>query len=136
MLAFGLLVVGGCGHEDAEMALRRQVQAGIEALAERDHGAFMSVVADDFAGPQGLDRSGASQMARLYFLRFRQIRLIAGPLNVDMADRRARVAFSVALAGGQGLLPDQAQAYQIDSAWRRDDDDWRMIALEWRPVMR
>lgn len=136
MLAFGLLVVGGCGHEDAEMALRRQVQAGIEALAERDHGAFMSIVADDFAGPQGLDSSGASQMARLYFLRFRQIRLIAGPLNVDMADRRARVAFSVALAGGQGLLPDQAQAYQIDSAWRRDDDDWRMIALEWRPVMR
>src|SRR3546814_18848123 len=84
---------------------------------------------DLFAGPQGLDRPGASQMARLYFLRFRQIRLIAGPLSVDMADQRARVSFSVVLAGGQGLLPDQAQAYQVDSAWRRDDDDRRMIEI-------
>src|SRR3546814_19694380 len=49
MLAFCLLLVGGCGHEDAEMALHRQVQAGIEALAEHDHSAFMDVVADDFA---------------------------------------------------------------------------------------
>src|SRR3546814_10236124 len=101
------------------MALHRQVQAGIEALAEHDHSAFMDVVADDFAGPQGLDRPGASQMARLYFLRFRQIRLIAGPLSVDMADQRARVSFSVVLAGGQGLLPrSEEHTSEIQSLMR------------------
>jgi len=33
-------------------------------------------------------------------------------------------------------LPDQAQAYQVDSSWRLDGGDWRMIALQWQPVLR
>lgn len=136
LLVFCLLVIAGCGREDTEIALRRQAQGAIEALAEHDHGAFMDIVADDFAGPEGMDRQGVSQMARLYFLRFRQIRLLAGPLSVEMADQRARVSFSLVLAGGDGLLPDQAQAYQVDSAWRLDGDDWLMIALEWRAATR
>ena len=75
-------------------------------------------------------------MARLYFLRFRQIGLLAGPLTVEMSAGRARVAFNAVLSGGQGLLPDQAQAYQVDSSWRLDGGDWRMIALQWQPVLR
>jgi len=137
MLVICLLVVSACGREDAETALRSQVQASIDALAEREHGAFMDAVADDFVGPEGMDRQGVSQMVRVYFLRYRQIRLIAGPLSVEMADKRARVSFAAVLAGGQsGLLPDQAQAWQVDSGWRLIGDDWRMIALEWRPVAR
>ena len=136
MIVFWLLVIAGCGREDAELAVRRQVQASIDALAEHEHGAFMDTVADDFVGPEAMDRQGASQMARWYFLRFRQIRLIAGPLSVEVANNRARVSFSAVLAGGDGLLPNQAQAWQIDSAWRLVGDDWRMIALEWRPVAR
>lgn len=135
MLVFCLLAVAACGREDAETALRSQVQASIDALAEREHGAFMDTVADDFVGPEGMDRPGVSQMARVYFLRYRQIRLIAGPLRVEMADKRARVSFAAVLVGGQnGLLPDQAQAWQVDSSWRLVGDDWRMIALEWRPA--
>jgi hypothetical protein len=137
LLLFYLLFVSGCAHEDAEVALRRQVQASIAALAEHDHSAFMDTVADDFVGPQGMDHHGASQMARLYLLRFRQIRLIAGPLDVAMADQRARVSFTAMLTGGRsGWLPDQAQAYRVDSSWRLVGDDWHMIALDWQPVAR
>jgi len=131
-----LLAIAGCGREDAEAALRRQVQATLDALAQQQHGALMDVIADDFVGPQAMDRQGASQMARLYFLRFRQIGLLAGPLTVEMSAGRARVAFNAVLSGGQGLLPDQAQAYQVDSSWRLDGGDWRMIALQWQPVLR
>lgn len=137
LLLFFLLAVAGCRHDNAEAALRRQVQASIDALATHEHGAFMQAVAEDFVGPQAMDRQGASQMVRLYFLRFRQIRLLAGPLSVEMSAGRARVTFNAVLTGGQaGLLPDQAQAYQVDSSWRRDGGDWQMIALQWQPMAR
>jgi len=95
----------------------------------------MAALADDFGGPDGLDREGASQMARLYFFRFRSIGLLAGPLDVAIQGERGSVSFVLALTGGQGgLLPEQAQAWNVGTHWRRDRGDWRLIAAEWRPV--
>lgn len=130
-----LATLCACAGDDARVALKRQAEQLIEAISERDHGAVMASLADDFGGPEGLDRDGASQMARLYFFRFRSIRLIAGPLEIDLQGERGSVSFVAALAGGQGgLLPEQAQAWRVESHWRRDDGDWKLIAADWRPL--
>lgn len=138
MIVAGLLLalLGGCAGDDARAALQRQAEQLIGAVSERDHGALMALLADDFGGPDGLDREGASQMARLYFFRFRSIRLIAGPLDVALQGERGSATFVAALAGGQGgLLPEQAQAWRVESHWRRDDGEWMLISASWQPVV-
>lgn len=128
-------VLPGCAREDAETALRRQVAATLTALDERDHGALVDLLADAFAGPEGMDRESASRMLRMYFLRYRDVSVVAGPLHVELVGERARVRFSVLLSGGSGgLLPDSARAWEVESGWLRIGDDWRLIALDWRPV--
>lgn len=125
----------GCAREDAETALRRQVAVALTALDEREHGVLVDMLTDAFAGPEGMDRESASRMLRMYFLRYRDVSAVAGPLHVELVGERARVRFSVLLSGGSGgLLPESARAWEVESGWLRVGGDWRLIALDWRPV--
>lgn len=130
-----LWLLAGCAKDDAVVALQHRAERAIAAVSARDHGEIMDLLADDFGGPEGMDQEGASRLARLYFLRFRDISLLAGPLEVAVNGERGSVSFVALLAGGRGgLMPEQAQAWQVKTDWRRDGGDWLMIAADWSPV--
>ena len=130
-----LLALCACTRTTPEQQLRAAVlslQAGIEA---RDAGAIRNVLADDFVGPEGLDRDGAVRMSQALFLRHRDIGVtIAGPLQVRMQPGHASVGFDVALTGGSGrMLPDAATLYSVETGWRLQDGDWRLTSAAWKP---
>ena len=55
-----------------------------------------------------------------------------GPLEVVVQGDNASVAFDVVLTAGNGrLLPDQARAYRVTTAWRTEDDEWRVYHARW-----
>jgi hypothetical protein len=36
------------------------------------------------------------------------------------------------VAGGTGgILPEQAQLYEVETAWRLEDGEWRLLSAEW-----
>src|SRR5690606_40314229 len=73
--------------------------------------------------------------ARLAFLRHRQVGVtVAGPLQVALRERDATVSFEVALTGGSGgLLPEAARLYSVETGWRLEDGDWRLLSASWEP---
>ena len=130
-----LAALCACTRTTPEQQLRDTVsslQAGIET---RDAGDIRAVLADDFVGPEGLDREGAVRMAQAMFLRHRDVGVtIAGPLQVRMQPDHASVRFDVALSGGSGgVLPDTARLYSVETGWRLQDGDWRLTSAEWTP---
>ena len=130
-----LAALCACTRTTPEQRLRDTVsslQAGIET---RDAGDIRAVLADDFVGPEGLDREGAVRMAQAMFLRHRDIGVtITGPLQVRMQPDHASVRFDVALSGGSGgVLPDTARLYSVETGWRLQDGDWRLTSAEWTP---
>ena len=130
-----LVALCACTRTTPEQQLRDTVsslQAGIET---RDAGDIRAVLADDFVGPEGLDREGAVRMAQAMFLRHRDVGVtIAGPLQVRMQPDHASVRFDVALSGGSGgVLPDTARLYSVETGWRLQDGDWRLTSAEWTP---
>ena len=66
-------------------------------------------------------------------LRQKSVGVSLGPLDVKMFDNRATVTFTAALTGGPGWLPDQAQVYDVDTGWRMEDGDWKLISAKWKP---
>ncbi|MDQ3228810.1 MAG: nuclear transport factor 2 family protein [Pseudomonadota bacterium] len=123
-----------CARTDPEKALRASVAGLQAAVGTRDTSAIEDVLAEDFVGPEGLDRQGARRMAQLMFLRHQQVAATLGPLDVTMQDEHATVRFTAALTGGAGgFLPDTGQVYDVQTGWRLQDGEWKLTSATWTP---
>ena len=131
-----LLILLACTKTPPEQALRDTIadlQAAVEA---RDASAMESFLADDFVGPDGMDRDGARRMAALYLMRHDSVGATTGPLTVQMQTDHARVDFTAALTGGSGrLLPESGRVYAVRTGWRVEDGDWKMTSASWEPQL-
>jgi hypothetical protein len=129
MLCAGLLA--GCRHAPPEQALRDTI-AGMETAAEaNDADALFSPFAEDFAASEGMDRRAFRQYVTLLRLRNAHVSVTLGPLDVKLYGDRATADFTCALAGGAGLLPSNAQVYDVSTGWRLVDGDWKLISARW-----
>ena len=107
------------------------MQAAIES---RDASAVHALLAEDFIGPEGLDREGARRLAQGMFLRYRGVGATIGTLEIDLQDQHAKVGFDAVVTGGSGgLLPESGQAYEVETGWRLEGGEWRMVNAQWRP---
>ncbi|WP_225217900.1 nuclear transport factor 2 family protein [Luteimonas colneyensis] len=132
-----VVVIAACARPQPEEALRNALEGVQAAIEARDAGGLADYLGDDFIGPGGLDRDGARRLAALHFMRHGDVGVLPGPLDIELQEGHARVRFSAVLSGGSGrLLPDSAQAWQVDTGWRLVDGEWRMSSAHWTPVMR
>ena len=106
-----------------------------QAALKKDAGEFFGYFAEDFSGSDGLDRESFRRYVQLVWLQNKDVGVTMGPLDVKLMDDRATVDFTVALSGGQGLLSDRGQIYQVQTGWRIEDEEWRLISASWKPVL-
>jgi hypothetical protein len=132
VMLFLVLVCFGCTKTPPEQALRSTITQMQQAGSEKDVAALMKNFAEDFSGSEGMDHKQFRQYVSLIWLRHKDIGIQMGPLDVTMMDDRATVNFTVALSGGEGLIPDQGQIYQVQTGWRRKGDDWLLISANWK----
>jgi ketosteroid isomerase-like protein len=131
------VALAGCSRTVPEEALRETIGSLQHAVEARDPDGVADVLADDFIGPDGMDRDGARRLAALYMLRRNEVTAVPGPLDVDVQGDHARVRFTVALAAGASrFMPDTASVYAVDTGWRLDGGDWTMTSARWEPAMR
>lgn len=108
--SLALSFAAGCTRAPPEQQLRETIAALQGSIETRDAGALGEAMADDFIGPDGLDRDGARRMAQLMLMRHREVAASLGPLRVELDGRHARVRFTAVLTGGPGgLLPESGQ---------------------------
>ncbi len=126
------ILLAACNRTPPEQALRNRIDALQQAIESRDGAEIREALADDFIGPDGLDRDGARRLAQGLFLRNQQIGVVVGPLDVEMQQDHATVHCTAALTGGSGnLLPDSGQVYDVTSGWRLEDGDWQLTSIKW-----
>ena len=126
-------VLAACARTPPEQRLREAV-AGMQAAIEaRDVSQVRGLLADDFIGTGGMDRSGAARLAQATYMRHRDIGVsIIGPIDLTISDERASVRFDAALTGGSGgFLPDRARLHSVETGWRLEDGDWRLVSASW-----
>ncbi len=109
------------------------MQAAAEA---RDVAAILDPVAEDFVGPEGMDRKVFRQTLALVSLRNEKIGVDLGPMDITLFGDRATASFTAATRGGSGgLLPDRAQVYRVETGWRLETGEWKLISAKWEPVL-
>lgn len=126
-------LLGGCARQAPEQRLRDSLGQLQQAMESRDLEGLQAALAEDFVGPEGLDRKGARALAMISFRRYHDVGVNLGPAEIEIQGDRATVSFSAALTGGAGVLPDAAQLYEVRTGWRDSDGQWRMTSAEWTP---
>jgi hypothetical protein len=127
------VALAACTRPEPEDALRAQITGLADAVEARDRAGVEARLHQEFIGPGGLDRAGARRMAAGIFMRHRDIGVVLGPVEiVSLEATSARARFTAAVTGGAGgILPEQAQLYEVETAWRLEDGEWRLLSADW-----
>jgi hypothetical protein len=132
-----LLLLAGCSPElsleQQIVATLRNMEAHIEAGERRD---FMAYVAEDFHGQGGEFNHDQLNAMLLYQLRrYKRVHAQLLPVQVQPAGiDEAEARFQILLTGGEGLLPDTGQLYEVISIWQMQDGEWRLRSAQWQPT--
>ena len=127
--------VCACKREPPEQALRSTIAAMQAAAETHDTDALFEPIAEDFSGSQGMDRQAFRRYVTLMGLRHQKVGVNLGPMDVKLFDTRATVGFTAALSGGANWMPEQAQIYQVDTGWRLEGGEWKLISAKWNPAL-
>ena len=132
LLAALLAIAAGCQTTPPVQALRETI-ASMQAAGEaRDIDALFEPIAADFSGSGNMDREAFQRYVTLMSLRSRQVGVTLGPVEVKLYGERATAQFTAAITGGPGFLPSQAQVYAIDTGWRLEGGEWKLISATWK----
>ncbi len=130
--AISMLALAGCRHTPDEEQVRQAIAAVAHAAEAGDVGGVVKPLTDDFDGNAGdLDKRTLANMMRLVGLRGDPIGVTTGPISIEHRGDRMVATFTVTLTSGGHVLPDQLGVYHIESAWRKDDGQWRCYSANW-----
>jgi hypothetical protein len=127
-----LALAAGCRHEPPEAALRQTIASMQKAAEAHDTSALFEPIAADFVGSEGMDRTAFRRYVTLMGMQHKSVGVSLGPMEVKLFGDRATVTFTAAITGGAGFLPDQGQVYDIDTGWRMEGSDWKLISAHWK----
>jgi hypothetical protein len=127
------LLAVGCARSDPEKELRSTIAEMAQAIEGHKPADFFDAVADDFARESGaFGKQDARRLLAGAMLRNEKITVSAVVTEVKVDGDRATAKLKVLAAGGAGLLPERGQAWEFDSAWRREGGRWKVFNAEWR----
>lgn len=133
----GILVMmglAGCGKQDPQSALDEAAQRLEDAISARQTGKAMELLHSDFQGAYGMDRQQARQRLTGTFLRYQKIGLLVVGrecwLDKGFYDRGHCTA-RVGVTGAQGLIPERAELYRVQTLWQQQGKDWLLREISW-----
>lgn len=132
-LALLFAALAGCRHTPDETRVREAIASAEQAAEQADAGGVVEPLSEDFDGNGGrLERKDLANLVRLARLRGEYLGVTLGPISVERRGERLVASFTASLTQGSRLLPDAAGVYQVETAWRREGDEWRCYSATWR----
>lgn len=127
------LALAACRHDSDEARVRVAIATVAQAAEAGSASDLGEPISEDFAGNDGeLDRRSLTSMVRLLALRGEHVGVTMGPVSVEQRGERMVATFTVTLTSGSRFLPDQMGLYQVESAWRQEDGEWRCYTAKWK----
>ena len=127
------LLAAACNRTPPEQALRETI-AKMQAAGESgDIDTLFQPIAEDFAGSEGMDRKAFRRYVTFSRMGQKSVGVSLGPIDTKLFGDRATATFTATITGGPGMLPTQVQLYDIETGWRRDGSDWKLITATWKP---
>lgn len=122
----------GCHRAPDAARVRAAIADTATAAQAADASGTVASLSGDFDGNDGaLQRRDLANLVRLIKLRDEHVGVTMGPVAVERRGNRLLANFTVTLTSGGRWLPNQLGVYQVQSAWRQENGDWRCYTAAW-----
>jgi hypothetical protein len=136
LLLIALMGLVGCHRTPDDEQVRKAIAAAAQGAEAGSGSDTVAALADDFDGNTGeFNRQAVANLVRVFALRGQKVHVLLGPVSVDKRGERLVASFTVTLAAGSGVLPDNAGAYQVETGWRKDGSEWRCFTATWKRAL-
>lgn len=133
-------ILTACGDPAVgpEEALRLWVEEMAAAAEDKDRGAMLARISENYADARGNSRKDTGDKLLLYFLRQQSVTYIATIDEMKISDgSAAEMRVTVAMAGtGSGVFGLTANAYRFELELEKVDTDWLLIGAKWNQLGR
>lgn len=88
----------------------------------------------DFSAQQGMDKKAAQQYMMLLFMRFKNVNILVVNRSCKLDNSyhdRGHCSAQVGVTGAQGLIPERADYYKVESEWQLNGKEWQLLKLHW-----
>ena len=135
-LLLGVMMAACSEPPTIEQLIIAEIRAMETEIESGERLNFMSHVSEDFRGQGGaMGRDELRAYVVLQFNRYKNLEARLFPISVTpISETEANADFKALLTGGPGWIPEDGQLYEINTHWRLEDDDWRLVAAYWEPA--
>lgn len=131
ILSASLLACHAQSPIDALDAAAQRLQ---DNLSNKRTSAVAQQLDNNFSAQQGMDKKDAQQQMMLVFMRFKNVNILVLNRSCQLDNSyhdRGHCSAQVAVTGAQGLIPERADYYKVNSQWQLEGKEWRLLKLHW-----
>lgn len=133
------LVLSACGRspDTPERQIEDNLSAMSDAVSDGNVRALFSHLAEDFGSDTwDLDRQAMRLLVQREMRASARVTATVFDLEIHLTDDdRARADFQLLLTGGTGLIPNRRAWYRVQTGWREDQGEWKLISAAWESVL-
>lgn len=131
ILSASLLACHAQSPVDALDAAAQRLQ---DNLSNKRTSAVAQQLDNNFSAQQSMDKKAAQQQMMLLFMRFKNVNILVLNRSCQLDNSyhdRGHCSAQVAVTGAQGLIPERADYYKVNSQWQLEGKEWRLLKLHW-----
>jgi len=132
--ALSVLLLAACKENlSVEQHIIANLRAMEEAAEQGEHFEFMAYVSESFSGQYAsMDRRSFHRFMIFQLNQKRRLHAQFFPIRVqEVSEQQASAQFGLLVTGGNGLLPDSGQFFNVKTNWVLEDGDWLLSTADW-----
>ena len=136
---FFLFSLSGCNTPPDSQQISDHIHDIAEDVENRNTNDILGRLSDTFSAKHLRTKKDTRRMLMFSFLKYKRISVLLTNVNVSIDEiyhNQASATFNVIAtsntAGGNGLIPNEGQAYRFSTDWEKVDDEWYLQRAEWK----
>jgi len=132
--ALSVLLLAACKENlSVEQHIIANLRAMEDAAEQGEHFEFMAYVSESFSGQYAsMDRRAFHRFMIFQLNQKRRLHAQFFPIRVqEVSEQQALAQFGLLVTGGNGLLPESGQFFNVKTNWVLEDGDWLLNTADW-----
>lgn len=124
----------GCSKAPSpEIAISDNIKRMEVGIEEKNSGDVIELLHRNFGTKSGNDTQWVKQLLAIYMIKYQNIEIVISGMAISVDSTNAKAQFTALVTGGKGLIPSQGALYDLDTDWRLEDGEWRLVYAHWQP---